>query len=93
MAHAIDVLKERGFVKDISDEEGLRAAMERPITFYIGFDGTAPSLHVGSLEQIMAMAWMQRSGHRPIALMGGGTTLVGDPTGRTTSRRPSGRRW
>ncbi len=86
MAHALDVLGERGFIKDISDEAGLRAAMERPITFYIGFDATAPSLHVGSLLQIMAMAWMQRCGHRPIALMGGGTTLVGDPTGRTTSR-------
>ncbi len=86
MANALDVLKERGFVKDVSDEFGLRAAMERPITFYIGFDATASSLHVGSLEQIMAMAWMQRFGHRPIAIVGGGTTLIGDPTGRTVSR-------
>jgi tyrosyl-tRNA synthetase len=86
LATALDVLKERGFVKDISDEAGLRAAMERPITFYIGFDATASSLHVGSLEQIMAMAWMQRFGHRPIAIVGGGTTLIGDPTGRTVSR-------
>ena len=86
MANALDVLKERGFVKDVSDEAGLRAAMERPITFYIGFDPTAPSFHVGNLLPIMAMAWMQRFGHRPIAITGAGTALVGDPTGKTVSR-------
>jgi tyrosyl-tRNA synthetase len=86
VANALDVLQERGFVKDISDEAGLRAAMERPISFYIGFDPTAPSYHVGNLLPIMAMAWMQRLGHRPIAITGGGTALVGDPTGKTVSR-------
>ncbi len=86
MANAFDVLKERGFVKDISDEAGLRAAMERPITFYIGFDPTALSYHVGNLLPIMAMTWMQRLGHRPIAITGGGTALVGDPTGRQANR-------
>ena len=86
MSNALDVLRERSFVKDVSDEAGLRAAMERPITFYIGFDPTAPSFHVGNLLPIMAMAWMQRFGHRPIAITGGGTALVGDPTGKAVSR-------
>lgn len=86
MENVLDVLKERGFVKDISDERGLRTALERPITFYIGFDPTAASLHMGHLLQIMAMVWMQRYGHRPIAVVGGGTGLVGDPTGKTVSR-------
>jgi tyrosyl-tRNA synthetase len=81
-----DVLADRGFVKDVSDERGLRAALERPITFYIGFDPTASSLHMGHLLQIMAMVWMQRHGHRPIAVVGGGTGMVGDPTGKTVSR-------
>lgn len=87
MANAFDVLMERGFVKDVSDEQGLRKAMNSPITFYIGFDPTAPSFHVGNLLTIMAMVWMQRHGHRPIALVGGGTGLVGDPTGRTAGRQ------
>ncbi len=86
VANVYDVLVGRGFVKDVSDEQGLRAALERPITFYIGFDPTASSLHVGNLLGVMAMTWMQRYGHRPIALVGGGTGLVGDPTGRTTGR-------
>ena len=86
MANVFDVLADRGFVKDVSDERGLRAALERPITFYIGFDPTASSLHMGHLLQIMAMVWMQRHGHRPIAVVGGGTGMVGDPTGKTVSR-------
>ncbi|HEX2988031.1 MAG TPA: tyrosine--tRNA ligase [Chloroflexota bacterium] len=86
VANVLDVLMERGFVKDISDERGLRSALENPITMYIGFDPTASSLHVGNLLSIMVLAWMQRLGHRPIALVGGGTGLVGDPTGRTTGR-------
>jgi len=86
VANVLDVLVERGFVKDISDERGLRAALETPITLYIGFDPTASSLHAGNLLSIMVLAWMQRLGHRPIALVGGGTGLVGDPTGRTTGR-------
>ena len=86
MANVLDILFERGFVKDISDEQGLRAALEKPITLYVGYDPTASSLHVGHLLTIMALAWMQRSGHRPIALVGGGTGLIGDPTGRTVNR-------
>jgi tyrosyl-tRNA synthetase len=87
MTNAYDMLKARGFVEQVSDEEGLRAAMERPITFYIGYDPTAASLHVGSLLTIMALANLQRAGHRPIALMGGGTGMVGDPSGRTELRQ------
>ena len=86
MANVLDVLMERGFVKDISDERGLRDALEKPITLYVGFDPTARSLHVGNLLSIMAMSWMQRYGHRPIAVVGGGTGMVGDPTGRTAGR-------
>ncbi|MHB8991401.1 MAG: tyrosine--tRNA ligase [Chloroflexota bacterium] len=86
VANLFDVLAARGFVKDVSDERGLRLALERPITLYVGYDPTAPSLHIGHLLTIMALTWMQRFGHRPIALVGGGTGLIGDPTGRTVSR-------
>jgi tyrosyl-tRNA synthetase len=82
------VLSERGFIHQCSDPEGLDAlALKGPVTGYIGFDCTAPSLHVGSLVQIMMLHWMQKTGHRPIALMGGGTTRVGDPTGKDESRQ------
>jgi tyrosyl-tRNA synthetase len=84
--NAFDVLVERGYVKDVSDAAGLRAALERPITFYCGFDPTAPSLHVGSLVPVMAMAQLQRHGHRPIVVVGGGTAMVGDPSGKTATR-------
>jgi len=82
-----DVLKERGFVEQVSDEAGIRAIVERPITCYIGFDPSAASFHVGHLVPIMALAHMQRHGHRPIAIMGGGTGLIGDPTDRDEMRR------
>ena len=82
------VLTSRGFVHQLSDAEGLdRLAAAGPITAYIGFDCTAPSLHVGSLVQIMMLYWLQQTGHRPIALMGGGTTRIGDPSMRDESRR------
>ena len=87
MANAYDILKERGFVEQVSDEEGLRAALEQPITCYIGYDPSAPSLHVGNLLTIMALAHMQRQGHRPIAIAGGGTGMIGDPSGRTEMRQ------
>jgi tyrosyl-tRNA synthetase len=81
-------LSARGFIHQISDPEGLDAkAVAGRITGYIGFDCTAPSLHVGSLVQIMMLRWMQKTGHRPIALMGGGTTRVGDPSGKDESRK------
>ena len=82
-----DVLKERGFIEQISDEEGVRAAVEQPITCYVGFDPSANSFHVGSLVPIMALAHMQRHGHRPIAIMGGGTGMIGDPTDKDEMRK------
>src|SRR5215813_1469509 len=82
------VLAERGFISQISEPEALDGrALHAPLTGYIGFDCTAASLHVGSLLQIMMLYWMQQTGHRPIALMGGGTTRVGDPSGKDESRR------
>jgi len=81
------LLRARGFVQDVSDEEGLRAAFAAgPVTYYVGFDPTAPSLHAGNLVGMMAMAWLQRAGHRPIAIAGGGTGRIGDPSGRDTER-------
>jgi tyrosyl-tRNA synthetase len=82
------VLTERGFVHQCSDPEGLdERAKAGGLTGYIGFDCTAPSLHVGSLVQIMMLFWLQQTGGRPIALMGGGTTRVGDPSGKDESRK------
>jgi tyrosyl-tRNA synthetase len=84
----LNILAERGFIHQISEPEDLDArAVAGPITAYIGFDCTAASLHIGSLVQIMMLYWMQQTGHRPIALMGGGTTRVGDPSGKDESRR------
>jgi tyrosyl-tRNA synthetase len=81
------VLASRGYIHQVSEPEALdRLAASGRITAYIGFDCTAPSLHVGSLLQIMMLYWMQQTGHRPIALMGGGTTRVGDPSGKDESR-------
>jgi tyrosyl-tRNA synthetase len=83
-----DVLKERGLIAQASDEEAIREQLAGdPITFYIGFDSTATSLHAGSLVPIMAMMHLQRAGHRPIAIVGSGTTMVGDPSGRTELRQ------
>jgi len=84
----LDVLAARGFIHQVSEPEALDAlAHSSTITAYIGFDCTAPSLHVGSLLPIMLLYWLQQTGHRPIALMGGGTTRVGDPSGKDESRR------
>jgi tyrosyl-tRNA synthetase len=82
-----DVLQERGFVEQVSDEEGIRAAVEQPITCYVGFDPSGASFHVGHLVPIMALAHMQRHGHRPIAIMGGGTGMIGDPSDKDKMRR------
>jgi len=84
--NVLDTLAERGFINQVSDMEGLRQATEKPITLYCGFDPTSDSLHIGHLVQVMALAHFQQHGHRPIALVGGGTTMVGDPTGRATGR-------
>ncbi|MBI4274166.1 MAG: tyrosine--tRNA ligase [Rhizobiales bacterium] len=84
----LNVLSSRGFIHQVSEPADLDAlAKSQRITAYIGFDCTAPSLHVGSLLPIMMLYWMQQTGHRPIALMGGGTTRVGDPSGKDESRK------
>jgi tyrosyl-tRNA synthetase len=83
-----DTLKARGFVADCTDEDAVRKLFETErVTAYIGFDPTADSLHAGSLVQLMALAHMQRAGHRVIALVGGGTAMVGDPSGKTELRK------
>ena len=83
-----DELKERGFVAQVSDEGAVRKMLgEEQITFYVGFDSTATSLHAGSLVPIMAMVHIQRAGHRAIAVVGSGTTMVGDPSGKTEMRQ------
>lgn len=88
MTDALAGLHERGFVSQCSDIEGLRKLLQSErVSFYVGFDATAPSLHAGHLQQLMLMAHLQRAGHRPIALVGGGTTRIGDPTGRTEARK------
>jgi tyrosyl-tRNA synthetase len=85
--NVLDILMERGFVEQTTGDEAVRDLLTRQIACYIGFDPTASSLHVGSLIPIMALAHMQRNGHRPIALVGGGTALVGDPSGKTEMRQ------
>jgi tyrosyl-tRNA synthetase len=81
-------LRERGFIQQISDEAALASLLASgPVTFYAGFDPTAPSLHVGSMIPLMAMAHLVKAGHRPVAVLGGGTAMVGDPSGRTELRQ------
>lgn len=83
-----DILEERGFLKQCSHPEELRELLGREkVTFYIGFDPTADSLHIGHYVALMTMAHMQRAGHRPIVLLGGGTAMIGDPSGKTDMRR------
>jgi len=83
-----DVFRERGFIEQITDESQIRELLEqKSVTCYIGFDPTATSLHIGSLVPIMSLAHLQRHGHRPIALVGGGTGLIGDPSGKTEMRQ------
>src|SRR4030043_70819 len=88
MSGALGTLKERGFVSQCSDEAGLVKPLDgERTTFYIGFDPTGDSLHVGHLQQLMAMAHLQRAGHQPIALVGGGTARIGDPSGKSEMRK------
>ena len=83
----LQVMQTRGFLADCTDLQGLdEALLAGVVPGYIGFDATAPSLHVGSLIQIMMLRWLQKTGHRPIVLMGGGTTKVGDPSFRADER-------
>src|SRR5438876_7025982 len=84
----LNILQSRGFIHQISDPSSLDAlAAKRELVAYIGFDCTAPSLHVGSMVQIMCLYWLQQTGNKPIALMGGGTTRVGDPSGKDETRK------
>ena len=84
----LHTLRERGFVQQISDEAALATLLAKgPVTFYAGFDPTASSLHVGSMIPLMAMAHLAQAGHRPIAVLGGGTAMVGDPSGKTELRQ------
>ncbi len=86
--NVLDVLKQRGFVENTTHDEELREYLSSDsVSCYIGFDPTADSLHVGHLLPIMALSHMQRAGHRPIALVGGGTGLIGDPSGKTEMRK------
>ena len=83
-----DILMERGFIEQCTHEKEIKELLEKEkVTFYIGFDPTADSLHVGHFVTVMAMSHMQRAGHRPIVLFGGGTGMVGDPTGKTDMRK------
>ena len=85
----LQTIAERGYIHQCTDADGLDALLTSgtPKSAYIGFDCTADSLHVGSLVQIMMLRWLQKTGHKPIVLMGGGTTRVGDPSGKDESRR------
>ena len=88
MQNVYDTLTERGFLKQCSHPEELRELLGREkVTFYIGFDPTADSLHIGHYVALMTMAHMQRAGHRPIVLLGGGTAMIGDPSGKSDMRR------
>src|SRR5210317_1498939 len=83
----LDIMYERGFIHQVTDKENLKKAIHKGcIAGYIGFDCTAPSLHVGSLVQIMMLRWFQKTGNKPIVLMGGGTTKIGDPSGKDRAR-------
>ena len=88
MDNVFEALKERGFIKQTTNAEQITNLLaEERVIYYVGFDPTAPSLHVGSLVPIMAMAHLQRAGHKPIAIIGGGTTMIGDPTDKTEMRQ------
>ena len=87
MEHILDILKERGFLAQVTFEDELYEQLKKPTVFYVGFDPTADSLHIGHYIPIMAMAHMQKAGHKPIALMGGGTAMIGDPSGKTDMRK------
>ncbi|MBW1774127.1 MAG: tyrosine--tRNA ligase [Deltaproteobacteria bacterium] len=86
MDNVYDIFEARGFVEQVTDAGLVKTLLEKPTTCYIGFDPTGSSLHLGSLVPIMSLAHMQRAGHRPIAVVGGGTAMVGDPSGKTEMR-------
>ncbi|MBS4537658.1 tyrosine--tRNA ligase [Clostridium sp. D2Q-11] len=88
MSNVYDILMERGFIEQATHEDEIRELLgKESVTFYVGFDPTADSLHVGHFIQVMVMMHMQKAGHKPIALVGGGTAMVGDPSGKTEMRK------
>ncbi|KAB3532910.1 tyrosine--tRNA ligase [Alkaliphilus pronyensis] len=88
MTNVFDVLKERGFIKQATHEDEIRELLgKKKVAFYIGFDPTADSLHIGHFLQVIAMSHLQRAGHKPIFLIGGGTAMIGDPSGKTDMRK------
>lgn len=88
MENVFDTLQARGFIQQVTHPDDIKSRLqEGPVTFYIGYDPTASSFHIGNLLPIMAMVHMQRAGHRPIAILGAGTTMVGDPSGKTEMRQ------
>ncbi len=88
LKNAYEILAERGFIYQCTDEAALKALFDKEVvTAYVGFDITADSLHVGHMLPMMALSWLDRCGHRPITLMGGGTSMIGDPSGRTEARK------
>ena len=86
MANVIDVLTERGFIEAITHDD-VRQLVEKPTRVYCGFDPTADSLHLGNLVAIMGLAWFQRFGHTPVAIVGGATGMIGDPSGKAAARQ------
>lgn len=87
MQNALDILRERGFIYQLTDEDAMKKRLgEGPARFYTGFDPTGSSLHIGHLLPVMAMRWLQKCGHLPIVLVGGGTAMIGDPSGKTEAR-------
>ena len=87
MQNVYDTLKARGFIENVTDEEAVKDLLKEPRVCYTGFDPTGDSLHVGHLLPIMALMHMEQAGHKPIALLGGGTAMIGDPSGKTEMRR------
>src|SRR6186713_1593610 len=82
----IDILSERGFLDAITDE-ALQKAADSPLKVYAGFDPTADSLHLGNMVALMGLAWFQRCGHTPVAIVGGATGMIGDPSGKSAERQ------
>jgi tyrosyl-tRNA synthetase len=87
MRNVYEVLKERGFIENITDEEAVITILKKPVVCYTGFDPTGDSLHVGHLLPLMALMHLEKAGHKPIALLGGGTAMIGDPSGKTEMRQ------